>query len=1025
MQAAATSDGLYKNLVTQLSGMFFRFENGIPRKLISVSENCEKITGYSVNELLNHPHFTYSHLVHGEDLKTLTENFCDKDLKTAINTEYRIITKQGQVRWVKEYATGVFNEAAELLYVDAYLEDISSRKNSVLLNNTFNSYKHAINSGSIVSITDKTGKIIYVNDLFCNYSQYLPNELLGKNHGIVNSGYHPETFFKNLWETILSKKIWRGEIRNKSKDGTYYWVDTVICPVLNESDEIDQFLSIRNIITDKKNAEYKIRESEKRLNEAQQVAKIGSWELDLTTNRLTWSEECYKLFETDKLRFNGTLEAFLDLIYPLDRNLVEAAYAASLSTQSPYSIVHRVNLESGKLKYIHERCETFYSPEGLPLRSVGTSQDITEQRIKDDALRLSELQLKSTIEGSLDAFYLLKCVRNATGTVVDFEFSEINKKAEVQMNLSRKELIGKKLSEITALTGTTWFPDKYLKVFYTRLPVEEEYMVTKSSSSPGWYYHQIVPLPDGVAINNRNISERKQTEITLKENEVFIKGVLDSMSSPIAVIDESGLIIAVNTSWRQFAEENGHKNPDLVCEGSNYFAACENAAKSGDISSGRALEGIKSVLQGELTTFQLEYPCDSPTEKRWFILYISSYKSDQKKVVIRHVDITERKKNELLIHKSQEKYQRVVENISDGIIIVSATGKVLFTNNRIPELFGFEPEDLKNIDLAQLLASDNRESLSKRFYERLEEKDAPEVFEFKGLRKNGVLRWFEAHASLIREEGSVKSVQYVLRDITDSKNYLTELHLKEKQLEQLVTELTMKYNELMQFNYIVSHNLRAPIANILGLARIINASSVTEEEKPIILQQILHVTTKMDDLIKDLNLILSARSDLGQKKEKVEISEIFESILSILENQIKQADCKITLSIDKNAGSIFTIKSYFESILFNLISNAIKFRTYKYPEITISAQRTDSFLTVCVKDNGIGIDLSKHGQYLFGLYKRFNNSLEGKGLGLHMTKIQVEMLGGSIWADSTPGVGSSFFIKLPLEDKIVTEINAS
>lgn len=244
------------------------------------------------------------------------------------------------------------------------------------------------------------------------------------------------------------------------------------------------------------------------------------------------------------------------------------------------------------------------------------------------------------------------------------------------------------------------------------------------------------------------------------------------------------------------------------------------------------------------------------------------------------------------------------------------------------------------------------------------------------------------------------------RDITQKKQFIEER-------EQLIKELNDKYNKLMQFNYIVSHNLRAPVASIIGICELL-AQEPDMKEAQEMHGYILHAANSLDTLLKDLNSILAAKSRLNERNETFLVSDILKDFYHLMAIQLEQSKATISIDIAENADIANSVKSYVQSCLYNLVSNAIKYQHHTLQlKIDIKVWLEDSKLFFRVEDNGIGIDLIKYKNEIFGIYKRFNFEHEGKGLGLHMTKVQIESLGGSIDVASEPGQGSVFTLTLP------------
>lgn len=252
-----------------------------------------------------------------------------------------------------------------------------------------------------LALSRMNGELVDVNPAYAQIIGRGVEESLGLTYWDIT----PETYGEMEQQQLESL---RKTGRYGPYEKEYIHKDSHLVPVrlsgsLLEKDGETYIWSSVEDITEGKKVEEKLRKSEARLLAAQRIGKIGSWELDLASNELTWSDEIYRIFEIDPDRFAPSYAAFLDSIHPDDRERVNQAYTDSLKNRQPYEIVHRLLMQDGRVKYVNQRCETDYDERGEPLRSLGRVQDVTERKIAEHELRrhrdhLEELVAARTAE---------------------------------------------------------------------------------------------------------------------------------------------------------------------------------------------------------------------------------------------------------------------------------------------------------------------------------------------------------------------------------------------------------------------------------------------------------------------------------------------------------------------------------------------------------------------------------------------------------------------------------------------------
>jgi len=265
----------------------------------------------------------------------------------------------------------------------------------------------------------------------------------------------------------------------------------------------------------------------------------------------------------------------------------------------------------------------------------------------------------------------------------------------------------------------------------------------------------------------------------------------------------------------------------------------------------------------------------------------------------------------------------------------------------------------------------------------------------------------EANQTISQQKDMLAMYNVQLQKLVEEKN---------KSLYLANEELIKHNNELRQFSYTVSHNLRGPVARLLGLSQLLE-KDISAEEKAMVLGFINQSAIDLDTVLKDLNIIIDIRNDLYTIKEKILLQEECNKVISMLGANIKQ-DYLFHINFS-DAPFAYAIRPMLHSILFNLISNAIKYQSPDRPlRVSLKSYLDVNQNTILeLSDNGLGFDLARQKDNLFKLYKRFHTHVMGKGLGLFIVKTQLEIMGGEIELESQVNVGTRFRLSFPRPDE--------
>ena len=421
----------------------------IDGNVLEANEGFCKMLGYTSEEALLLNVKDWDNQFTAEELRAKIKSFIGKS--GTFETVHK--RKDDSLLDVEVCATGT--EIGGNGYLFASSRDITERKKTQTL---LQRYQHVIETAMDgFWVTDLGGYLEEANEAYAKISGYSVQELLGMHISQLEAQEHPEETRAHI-EKIYARGYDRFETKHRRKDGRVIDIEVAVT-YMPENEKL--FVFCHNI-TQRKHASAELQHNQALLNEAEKIGKFGSWEFSLPGGELRWSDEVYRIFELDPIQTKPTYDVFMNVIHPDDRTKVEQAYKQSLLDRQTYQIDHRVQFADGRIKWLREHGSTTFDSAGEPQRSVGMVQDITEQRLAEEALRVAAAAFE-TQDGIIitDAQSRIIRVNSAFSAITGYSADEVVGRNPKMMSSGRHDrefytVMWKQLLETGTWAGEIW-----------------------------------------------------------------------------------------------------------------------------------------------------------------------------------------------------------------------------------------------------------------------------------------------------------------------------------------------------------------------------------------------------------------------------------------------------------------------------------------------------------------------------------------------------------------------------------------
>ncbi|MBS1510957.1 MAG: PAS domain S-box protein [Bacteroidetes bacterium] len=665
---------------------------------------------------------------------------------------------------------------------------------------------------------------------------------------------------------------------------------------------------------------------------------------------------------------------------PVEQHPMAVALREGRLVQGDELIIKRPD---GTTRHISPYASPLVNHQGQLTGVVSMLIEVSEQEQRQ---RRKEEKYKTIFENASDAILICSIdgyiheYNASCYTLLGYtseEFSQINLNDVVE-----EGIIADYDNYVAILAGET-------KTVYRRLKRKDGLLVDMEVTVRLWENSKLIAF-------GRDITERKKAEEALKESEAFNKSILTSITSHIAVVDAAGNIISVNKAWEDFAEANMKCQLERGKTGSNYITAHEAAAQQGDAAAKKALDGFYKILNNETSIFEMEYPCVSNAEKRWFLLRISKFADDSPKVVVVHIDITARVKADQSMHEALERYDILTQATSDTIWDWDVVNNVMLYNDVMTKMFGYSSAAIgKDLDWwKNKIHPDDLEMVIKAVDHVFNNRIENFQLEYRFQCADGSYKFvFDRSYTIFGTNGRPYRMIGAMQDITERKNAEEEFRTMRRtimnqkvQEQKKITRAILNAQE-KERRYI-AEELHDNINQMLAGTKLY--LSVAGNSNPALKAALDYPVKLIEDTMHEIRLL--TRKNVTPK-QNINLKELLQNLVDAM---FKSTTLQYHFCYDvDNEICDDELKLNIYRIVQEQSSNILKHADAQNVDVVIEIH--NHVITIIVKDDGKGFDVTQ---------KR-------EGIGLANIINRAESFNGEAEIESSPGNGCTLYIKIP------------